>query len=189
MPPDAAASDRPTLVYLYGPPASGKLTIARRLATLTGFRLFDNHLSVDALRPVFDFKSPPFTEVLHRLRLDVFGTAIRSGTSLLFTNNSAWGGAGGRARFAQFADEAARTVADGGGRTLFVQLTAPAAVLETRVADASRQARGKLVDALRLRQLLAEHDPSPLHDDDLTIDTAALTPESAAASIAAALAA
>jgi cytidylate kinase len=37
------------LLFLYGPAASGKLTIARELTTLTGFALFHNHLVVDAV--------------------------------------------------------------------------------------------------------------------------------------------
>ena len=61
----------PLLVYLYGPPAAGKLTIAEKLRDLTGFRLFHNHLTVNAVREVFEFRSPPFVEVLHRIRLDV----------------------------------------------------------------------------------------------------------------------
>jgi len=40
------------LVFIYGPPASGKLTVARELATLTGYRLFHNHLIVDAVAAV-----------------------------------------------------------------------------------------------------------------------------------------
>ena len=35
-------------VFLYGAPAVGKLTVGRELARLTGVRLFDNHLVVDA---------------------------------------------------------------------------------------------------------------------------------------------
>ncbi len=38
------------LVFIYGPPASGKLTVARELAALTGYKLFHNHLVVEALR-------------------------------------------------------------------------------------------------------------------------------------------
>lgn len=37
------------LLFIYGPPASGKLTVAREPAALTGYRLFHNHLVVDAL--------------------------------------------------------------------------------------------------------------------------------------------
>src|ERR1700751_4193719 len=47
------------LLFLYGPAASGKLTIARELATLTGFALFHNHLVVDAVAAAFPFGSEP----------------------------------------------------------------------------------------------------------------------------------
>jgi len=177
-----------TLAYLYGPPAAGKLTIAEQLAELTGSRLFHNHLTVNAIAPVFEFASPAFTEVLHRLRLDVFATAARAGVSLIFTNNSAWSGQNARTRFVTFADSAASIVADNGGATRFVQITAPPAVLENRLADDSRRAHGKLVDVRRLRELLATHDAAPLHPDDLIINSGDLTPEEAAGRIAADLA-
>ena len=35
------------VVWIYGPPASGKLTIARELSTLTQLPVFHNHLAVD----------------------------------------------------------------------------------------------------------------------------------------------
>jgi predicted kinase len=171
----------PALVYLYGPPAVGKLTVAERVAQRTGWALFHNHLTVNAIREVFPFETPALGEVLHRLRLDVFATAARSGISLVFTNNSAWGGPDGRDRFAAFADAAARTVAGAGGRTVFVQLTAPGDVLVGRVAAASRAGHGKLVDPARLRVLLGEHVPTPLHPDDLVLDTSVLDPDDAAA--------
>lgn len=177
-----------TLVYLYGPPAVGKLTIATRLAARTGAEVFHNHLTVNALAPVFGFGTPAFTEVLHRVRLDVFATAAREGIDLVFTNSSVWAVPGGRERFAAFASRAGAAVAAHGGRTVFVRVTAPVPTLEARVADESRRAHGKLVDVGRLRDLLATHDPSPLHPDDLTVDSAELTPDQAADRIAARLA-
>ena len=53
-----------TLVYLDGPPAAGKLTVATALAERTGYRLFHNHLTVDALAPVFGFGTPAFERLL-----------------------------------------------------------------------------------------------------------------------------
>lgn len=57
------------LLFLYGPPAAGKLTIARELAAATGFRVFHNHVTVDALLSVFEFGSPPFIELRERIWL------------------------------------------------------------------------------------------------------------------------
>ena len=162
---------RATLVYIYGPPASGKLTVAGRLSELTGMPLFHNHLTVNALRPVFAFGSPPFVEASWKMRLAVFEAAARAGISLIFTNNSAWSGPDPRTRFEEAAEKARRIMESHGGRTVFVRLTASASALEERVANESRRAHDKLLDVVRLRELLAELDPSPLHPDDLTIDT------------------
>ncbi len=178
----------PTLVYLYGPPAVGKLTVATELEALTGMRLFHNHLTLDAVRAVFDFASAPFTDVIRRFRLDVFETAARNHLDLIFTNNSVWGVPNGRAMFAAFAEEAGRRVEGAGGRVVFVQLTAPTEVLEERVTAASRRERGKLVNPARLREVLALLDASPLYADDLLIDTSTRPPAAAASAIAAHLA-
>ena len=173
----------PTLVYLYGPPAVGKLTVAERLSALTGWPLFHNHLSVNAIRPIFEFGSRPFTEVVHRFRLDVIQTAMTEGMSLIVTNNSAWGGSDGRGRFVAFAAAARMASESGGGQARFVRLTAPAAVLEDRLASASRRQLEKLLDVARLRELLESHDNSVLYKDDLTIDTSRLSPDDAALAI------
>jgi hypothetical protein len=37
------------LTFIYGLPATGKLTIAVELAAMTGYKLFHNHLVVDLL--------------------------------------------------------------------------------------------------------------------------------------------
>jgi chloramphenicol 3-O-phosphotransferase len=183
-----ASGAKPTLVYIYGPPASGKLTVATALAELTGFPLFHNHLSVDAVSCVLPFGSKPFSAVLHRLRLDVFQTAARAGISLIFTNNSAWSGTDARSRFAAFATEAERLVEAEGGQTVFVKLGAPLAVLEERVANESRRHLGKLVDIARLRELVTGLDQSALHPDDLEIDTSIVDADGAALQIRDALA-
>jgi hypothetical protein len=176
----------PLLVYLYGPPAAGKLTIAEKVRDLTGFRLFHNHLTVNAIREVFDFGSPPFVEVLHRVRLDVFATAMRAGVSLIFTNSSAWGGPGGRQRFEAFADEAAHVVGTAGGVPLFVRVSAPIEVLEARLGNTSRRAHGKLTDVARLHALVAGMDEPRAQAGDLTVDTSEVTADEAARTIAAA---
>jgi hypothetical protein len=77
----------------------------------------------------------------------------------------------GRARFVAFAAAAREAAESGGGRPQLVQLTAPVAVLEQRLADPSHQQLQKLLDVMRLRELLASLDDSALYADDLIIDT------------------
>lgn len=167
------------LVFLYGPAAVGKLTVARALAERTGLRLFHNHLVVDTLLAVFAFGSPPFVALRERMWLDVFEAAARAGTSLIFTfapENTVSEG---------FPDAAAARIAPHGGRIRFVRLTAPVEVQEARIGDDSRRATGKLTDLDLLRRLRASGSQSYRElPAELTLDTSVLAPEATAARIA-----
>ena len=48
------------LVFIYGPPGVGKLSVARELARATGYKLFDNHVSIACAESVFEFGTKPF---------------------------------------------------------------------------------------------------------------------------------
>jgi len=43
------------LVFIHGPAAAGKYTVAKELAALTGFELYHNHLVVDEVLKVHAF--------------------------------------------------------------------------------------------------------------------------------------
>ncbi|HET9923983.1 MAG TPA: hypothetical protein VFS98_07675 [Methylomirabilota bacterium] len=57
------------LVVIHGAPGVGKLTTARALAALTGFRVFHNHLTFDLAKAIFDFPTPPFVRLAAAVRL------------------------------------------------------------------------------------------------------------------------
>jgi len=46
------------LVFLHGPPAAGKLTVGREFARVTNSKLFDNHISIDFAKNIFEFGIP-----------------------------------------------------------------------------------------------------------------------------------
>jgi hypothetical protein len=73
------------LIFIYGEPASGKLTVGKALAARTGIALFHNHLIVDAVAAVFPFGSEPFVRLRQRFWLEVFQTAAAMNRSLIFT--------------------------------------------------------------------------------------------------------
>jgi len=167
------------LVFVHGPAAVGKLTVARALAELTGFALFHNHLTVDALTAVFPFGSEPFVTLREQTWLSVFGEAARSGTSLIFTftpENTV------RPSFVAAVRE---RVESAGGAVRFVRLTCAPDELERRVESESRRAHGKLRSREQLRELTraGAFDHPALPDSGLVIDTGRTPPAEAAATI------
>ena len=67
------------LVFIYGPPGVGKLTVARELSRATGCRVFHNHLSIDCVLPVFEFGTRPFGRAVNKIRFTIFKEAAREG--------------------------------------------------------------------------------------------------------------
>lgn len=55
------------LLFLYGPPAVGKFTVAKEWAALTGFKFLHNHLTIDLVTSVFEPRSDPY---FYLLRVD-----------------------------------------------------------------------------------------------------------------------
>src|ERR1700745_147239 len=65
------------LIFISGLPGVGKLTVAKELSALTGYKLFHNHLVVDLRLAVFPFGSPQFVELRESIWLSVFDQASR----------------------------------------------------------------------------------------------------------------
>lgn len=167
------------LIFLHGPPAAGKLTVARALAARTGLALFHNHLVVDAVGAVFPFGTPAFRRLRERFWLETFEAAAAEGRSLIFTF------APEATVSATFPEAAAEVVTRHGGRVRFIALACPVEEQARRLETADRAAFGKLRDLAHWEALRAagafDYPPPPA---ELTIDTAALSPEAAAARIA-----
>ena len=56
------------LLFIHGPPASGKFTIAEALRARHGVHNFHNHLTLDVARALFDFGSASFWDLVSQLR-------------------------------------------------------------------------------------------------------------------------
>ena len=169
------------LIFIYGMPASGKLTVARELAGITGFKLFHNHQVVDFLLSIFEFGSRPFVDLREEIWLSVFGQACRAGLEgMIFT-------------FApestvrpSFISEAVRTVRNAGGEVEFVELTCAVEELKRRLDSPSRSQYGKLTSAELFDELHAggDFDALSMPKPALTINTGKMTAVTAAAQIA-----
>lgn len=167
------------LVFIHGPAASGKLTVAEALRDQTGLRLFHNHLVVDTLLAVFPFGSPSFVRLREELWLAVIAEAITQNVSLIFTFNPE------ATVSPTFPARVADQVRNAGGRFLSVKFVCDEVELDRRVSDASRSRFKKLtsVDTYRaLRQ--ASAFAYPAIPSDLEMDTGKVSPDEAARAIA-----
>lgn len=167
------------LIFIHGPVAAGKLTVARALSHLTGFRLFHNHLTVDAVAAVFDFGSEPFILLREQIWLAIFREAAQRNVSLIFTF------APEQTVRPSFIQNTLDAVASAGGQVRFVKLTCPIAELERRIVQPSRVGFGKLQSLELFRALHATgvFEYPTLPDSGLSIDTSQTSPREVAVRI------
>lgn len=124
----AVPREERTLVWLFGPPAVGKMTVGLELSRLTGLPLFHNHVSIEAVLPVFEYGTPPFNRVVGRFRDHVFQEAARSDLpGLIFTMMWAFD----IESDLRFVEKQKAVFEAEGGRAVFVELQAS---IEARIA-------------------------------------------------------
>lgn len=142
------------LLFIYGPPAAGKLTISKAIATRTGYKVYDNHQIANSLATLFPFDDrqlkPIRQQLQRRIRIEIFRTAAKAGVNFITTSAVAGG-------HFDFYREAKEAVEKTGGRIYFVQLAPSKETLFTRVESESRKGV-KIETAERLTAIL-ENEP------------------------------
>ena len=168
------------LVFIYGPPAVGKLTVATELARLTGFKLFDNHVSIQFVQSIFEFGTETFGRLTGKYRLEMLEEAAKEGIDTIFTFVY------GRGEDDLFVRNVVRRIRSHGGQVCFVRLYCERKELVRRVKASRRRRMGKvssekiLVDLFRRHYLNSE---IPFRRS-LNIDTTNRSPRNVAKSIA-----
>lgn len=168
------------LIFIYGPPASGKLTTARALAKLTGFGVFHNHLTHDLACVLFDEGTDGFKQFCEHLRYEFFTKAIQERTpGLIFTF-------GYRANSSNsFVKQVVHIVESGGGRVYFVQLKCSPKKSMERVVSETRKCfrKSTTVDELRKEMAQKEFNQSIPWVNSFLIDNSDIEPDKVAKKI------
>jgi len=77
------------LVFVFGPPAVGKMTVGREICARTGYKLLHNHMTVEPVLDVFPFGSPPFRRLVDEFRRRILEKAVLALDGLVMT--MVWG--------------------------------------------------------------------------------------------------
>lgn len=159
------------LIFLYGSPAVGKLTVANKIAALTDFKVFHNHLSIDCIEPIFEFGSASFFKLINMIRFETVAEAARAGQNLIYTFC-----------YAKDSDDAhvaeiTKAVEENGGEISFVLLRADKTELEKRVLEDSRKKYGKAKTVEMMRYFFDNYELfSPVPErESLIIDNTNLS--------------
>jgi broad-specificity NMP kinase len=167
------------LIFLYGSPAVGKLTVANEIAKRTDYKVFHNHLSIDCIEPIFEFGSKSFGKLINLIRVETVAEAARVGQNLIYTFC-----------YAKDLDDAhvekiVQVVEENGGEVCFVLLRADRSALDKRVVEESRQRMGKAKTVAMMDFFHETYDllsPVPARES-LIIDNTNLSAETVAGQI------
>ncbi|OLE90397.1 MAG: hypothetical protein AUF79_10430 [Crenarchaeota archaeon 13_1_20CM_2_51_8] len=141
------------LVFIYGPPASGKLTVATELAKLTGFKLFHNHVSIQFVQSIFEFGTKTFWRLTGKYRLEMLEAAAREGIDTIFTFVYSKGEEDDR-----FVNQVVQRIRAHGGQVQFVRLYCDREELVRRVKASQRKRMGKVNTEKMLSDLFRRYN-------------------------------
>jgi hypothetical protein len=169
------------VIFLFGRPGVGKLTVGELLAIDTGYRLLHNHAVVDLVTSLFSFGSAPFVALREKLWLDAIDACIaakQSGVIMTFAPESTVTD--------EFIPTLKKRVTSRRGSIRFIELCCDDVRLEGRLIAESRGKFGKLRDVTLFRKLdksgAFSRPKMPLAE--LTVDTTDREPIEAAQLIA-----
>ena len=141
------------IVFIYGPPEVGKLTVGRELAKITGFKLFHNHLTTDLVSSIFPFGHRVHSQLMEKIRLEVIETAAREKikgmilTYVYYVREDD-----------SFVKDVSRIIKKYHGKIYFVKLFCEREELHKRIKHPERKRFTKLKNIALLKRLMKEHD-------------------------------
>lgn len=167
------------LVWLYGPPGVGKLTVAKELSKLTGYKLFHNHLTTDLVRSVFARGTEESITLINKYRVEIIELAAKKNIDLIFTF-----------LYAKKLDDAwvrsvVRRVKKYHGKVCFVNIICSPEELRKRIKHPSRKNFTKIKTLKTLDEVVRRMDifSSIPGSNSLVIDNTNLSPRAVAQKI------
>ncbi len=167
------------LIIIYGPPAVGKLTVAKELKKITNFKIFHNHMTVDLIEPFIKFGGKTFWKYVEKIRRELFKMAAKENINLIFTFCYV------KKLDDKNISKIIEIIEKNNGKTYFVKLSANKEKIYERVKDESRKSHGKIKSTEKLKTLLKTEDffSQIPHKKSLVIDNTNLSAKQTAEKI------
>lgn len=181
----SSKSKNSVVVFIYGPIAVGKLTVAEVLSKKLGYKLTHNHLLNDLIKGLFDRHSYESDVMKDNLRSYLLENSVRTGNKIVTTHcyNHNYVSRVGLSD-PKFVQDLEKKITKLGAKFYPVHLQASHEALLERVSKNSRKKFHKLVDKKKLKELLVkdykDYSTSPKLKNNLVIDNTNLKPQKVA---------
>ena len=154
------------LIFLHGPPAAGKYTIAQCLERSAGVRNLHNHLILDVAKALFDFGSDDFWDLTDKLRLVALEAVAPSADAAVAMTM------GYTSDALTQVEAIERLVSESGGEFIPVFLKCDMEELRRRVSNPGRSEMKKINSVEGLERYMSEWDHIPFSSpNSLTVVT------------------
>jgi chloramphenicol 3-O-phosphotransferase len=156
-----------SLIFLYGPPAAGKFSVATALSKTLGYPLFHNHTVIDYVETLLTREDAQFLAACEEVRNALTARALSSGKSFITTFVY------GAGVDDDFVSRMRAIVANAGARFCPVQLTCSIETLRERCVAPHRVVMGKISTPQKLNAMIDEYECFRAIPEvaSLTIDT------------------
>lgn len=168
------------LIYIYGPPATGKLTVAEELRKLTKYKIFHNQLTVDLLNSILPFGFKGYWKLNSKIRLLILEAAAKQKVKgIIYTHCYAKG------EDDKTVKKTIKLMKKYKGKIHFVNLVCDKKELHKRVKHASRENFDKLRSVRGLNLIFKKYElfSSIPYVKSLRIDNTSITPKQTAKKI------
>ena len=169
------------LILLYGPPAVGKLTVAKELSKIMRISLFHSHMILNDIAEIFGYDNPIRRKLEFEFKTRIIEEAADEGRDIITTGSITRDNI-------HYYESLINLVEKKGGTVSLIQLKAEKETLFERVRHESR--KQKINSAEKLEEFFKKY-PENLDKfgvgEQLIIDTTELSPEECANEIAASL--
>ncbi len=164
-------------IFIYGPAAVGKFTVANLICEKIGYKLIHNHSLIDAVKVIFDRGTENYSKIIHNLRMEFFHQVASVGANVVITHcysNNYINTAVGMSD-PEYVLAVKKIFEDAGIEISFVHLKADEEALSHRVVSESRKGK-KLCEVDDLKEFMKDNDfetSAPI-EGQLVIDSSKL---------------